>query len=154
MKKERYKDAKDKRPPGGFVPLPHIVVRSAQWAALSPFAVKLLVELLGQYSGNNNGNLTTAWTVLRPRGWKSKATLSKAIDELESRAWIQRTSAATALEPNSSVCTPARRRERAAGHAAAMSSTMLSRSPAAVLTWLATCNGRRLPRARPRIVGN
>jgi hypothetical protein len=73
------------------VPLPYIVVRSAQWARLSPFAVKLLLELLGQYCGNNNGDLTTAWTVLRLRGWKSKQSLYKAIDELESGAWIQRT---------------------------------------------------------------
>jgi hypothetical protein len=90
-KKARYKDAKDKRPTGGFVTLSHIVVCSAQWARLSPFAVKLLLELLGQYRGNNNGDLTTAWTVLRPRGWKSKQSLYKAIDELEAGAWIQRT---------------------------------------------------------------
>jgi hypothetical protein len=63
-------------------------------------------------------------------------------------------SAATVPKPNSSVCTPARSLGRAAGHAVAMSSTTLSRSPAAVLTRQATCNGRQLPRARPRIAGS
>jgi hypothetical protein len=44
------------------------VLRSAQWASLSPFAVKLLMELLGQYRGDNNGDLTVAWTLMSKRG--------------------------------------------------------------------------------------
>jgi len=88
---KRSRHARDKRPDGGFVPLPHIVLRSAQWASLSPFAVKLLMELLGQYRGDNNGDLTVAWTLMSKRGWKSRTSLAKAMRELEANRWIQRT---------------------------------------------------------------
>jgi hypothetical protein len=90
-KKRYYRDGKAKRPPGAFVALPHIALRSEQWAALPPFAVKLLVDLLAQYDGNNNGDLTAAWTVMRTRRWRSQDSLHKALRELESRGWIQRT---------------------------------------------------------------
>ena len=73
------------------MPLPHVALRSAHWASLSPFAVKLLMELLGQYNGRNNGDLTVAWTLMSKRGWRSKASLFKAMNELESHGWIQRT---------------------------------------------------------------
>ena len=66
-----------------MVALPDIVIRSRQWTMLSPFAVKLLLDMLAQYAGNNNGDLTTAWTVMRARGWKSNDLLYKAIHELE-----------------------------------------------------------------------
>ena len=49
MTKKRYgRDAKAKRPAGGFVALPHIALRSEQWAMLSPFATKLMMDLLAQ----------------------------------------------------------------------------------------------------------
>jgi hypothetical protein len=84
--------AKDKRPAGGFVALPHIVLRSEKWAMLSPLATKLMMDLLAQYNGANNGDLTTAWTVMRSsRRWKSQDSLTKARRELEERGWIQRT---------------------------------------------------------------
>jgi hypothetical protein len=89
VKKNKYR--KDKRPPGTFVPLPHSVLHSPALTALSPFAAKLLLDLLAQYNGNNNGDLTTAWRVMRARGWASNDSLYKARRELESRGWIQRT---------------------------------------------------------------
>ena len=39
MKKKRYKGHADKRELGGFVALPHAVLRSSEFALLSPSAV-------------------------------------------------------------------------------------------------------------------
>lgn len=69
----------------------HAYFQSEQYAKLSPRAVKLLVDLLTQYRGNNNGDLTTAWSVMQCSGWRSKDLLHKAADELETRGWIIKT---------------------------------------------------------------
>lgn len=74
-----------------FVRIPHFVLRSPQWAALSGSAVKLLLELAGQYNGRNNGDLSATYTDLRERGWASNDTLQRALKELEACAWIVRT---------------------------------------------------------------
>jgi hypothetical protein len=76
--------------PGGFVALPHPVIRSAQFACLSPNALKLLLDLLSQYRGDNNGDLCATWTVMKQRSWKSRSTLYKAQRELEGGRWIVR----------------------------------------------------------------
>ena len=59
---------------------------------LSPYGCKLLLDLLASYNGLNNGDLSTSWTLMRPRGWRSKATLTKAIRELQSKEiiWLTR----------------------------------------------------------------
>lgn len=85
-----------RRPPGkgsgkSFSMLIHAYWQSSEYAKLSPRAVKLLVDLLCQYRGANNGDLTTAWSVMQERGWRSKALLYKARLELERRGWILRT---------------------------------------------------------------
>lgn len=90
-RKNRYKDAADKREGGGFVALPHAVIRSHSYSLLSAHAIKLLFDQLAQYNGGNNGDLSTAWTLMKPRGWKSKETLSKAIKELIEAGWLELT---------------------------------------------------------------
>jgi hypothetical protein len=74
-----------------FSMLVHAYWQSPQYAKLPPGAVKLLVDLVCQFRGSNNGDLTTAWSVMRLRGWRSKAMLHKARKELEARGWILRT---------------------------------------------------------------
>ena len=54
-RKNRYKDAVDKREGGGFVALPHAVIRSHSYSLLSAHAIKLLFDQLAQYNGGNNG---------------------------------------------------------------------------------------------------
>lgn len=66
----------------GFAGIPREIIESEDYRSLSASAVKLLVELAYQYRGHNNGDLTTAWTVLKDRGWKSRTTIEKARDEL------------------------------------------------------------------------
>jgi hypothetical protein len=75
----------------GFSMMVHAYWQSEQYAKLSPRAVKLLVDLFAQYRGSNNGDLTTAWSVMQKRGWRSKHLLALARVELEGRGWILRT---------------------------------------------------------------
>jgi hypothetical protein len=65
-----------------------MVVRSEQWGGLSAQAVKLLIDLLGQYRLNNNGDLCATWTVMKRRGWRSRDTLRRALRELLDGGWI------------------------------------------------------------------
>ena len=66
----------------GFVALPYSVLKSPLFLKLSPHAVKLLLDVAAQYRGNNNGDLSVAWKLMRLRGWRSEATLHKAKREL------------------------------------------------------------------------
>ena len=67
---------------GGFVSFYHCVLSSQAVINLSAYGTKLLVDLLSQYKGNNNGDLCAPCSILQQRGWRSKGTLSKAIKEL------------------------------------------------------------------------
>ena len=89
MGRNRFKDAQARREGGGFVPLPFVVIRSQSFTRLSAHAVKLLNDLLAQYKGDNNGDLCAAWTLMQPRGWKSKDTLNKALKELLAGDWLE-----------------------------------------------------------------
>jgi hypothetical protein len=88
-RRDRYKDAANRRERGQFAPLPYVCLRSAEFAALSPYAVKLLFDLLAQFNGANNGDLCAAWKLMRPRGWRSKGTLAKAVRELRDTDWLE-----------------------------------------------------------------
>ena len=76
---------------GSFTMLPHHVTKSQEYAALSASAVKLIVDMLNQYHGAQNGDLSPSWTLMQKHGWKSKATLAKAIKELETAGFIIKT---------------------------------------------------------------
>lgn len=65
-----------------FAGIPRIVMDHPDYRGLSGNAVKLLNEFSYQYKGRNNGNLTCAWEVMRHRGFKSKATIQRARNEL------------------------------------------------------------------------
>ena len=88
-RKRRYQNAHEKRESGGFVTLAHVVLRSHCYAMLSPYATKLLNDLLAQYRGDNNGDLCATWSIMRKRGWRSKSTLWKALCELKKGQWIE-----------------------------------------------------------------
>lgn len=81
--RKRFKGAKDKRPAGRFYPLPAVVLQSSPFIALSAHAVKLLLDLLEQYRGDDNGRLICTWAHMHEkRAWKSRDTLDKARAEL------------------------------------------------------------------------
>lgn len=73
---------------GTFTMLPHHVTKSEQYAALSAHAVKLLVDMLNQYHGKQNGDLSPSRTLMKKHGWNSTSMLQKSIAELESRGFI------------------------------------------------------------------
>lgn len=71
------------------IPVP--VMRTRKFANLSAWAVRVLLELTSQYNLHNNGDLMAAYSVLKDRGFRSKATLSRALRELLDSGMIVRT---------------------------------------------------------------
>jgi hypothetical protein len=80
--KSRYRNAADKRDGGAFITLPLSVLNGAAYLGLNVHARMLLLDLVAQYRGDNNGDLCAAWKLMKPRGWKSEDTLNKAKREL------------------------------------------------------------------------
>jgi hypothetical protein len=73
---------KGKPKSGGFAALPHAVLNCNGFCGLSAHARMLLIDLALQFRGANNGSLMMPWKLMKPRGWKSEATLHKAKNEL------------------------------------------------------------------------
>ena len=71
-----------RRSHGSFIALQKRLLNSDEFGQLSPYAVKLLLEIARHYNGKNNGDLAMPWSWLRERGWRSKSTISKAKREL------------------------------------------------------------------------
>ncbi|HBC3487159.1 TPA: hypothetical protein KDY96_004032 [Vibrio parahaemolyticus] len=66
-----------------YVGIPHPIVKSEQFANLSPSATRLLFMILFQYNGSNNGNLVVTWKDYQDiAGVKSEKTFRAALDEL------------------------------------------------------------------------
>lgn len=79
--------AKGRRESGAFVPLPCSVLNHPNFTALTPKAIKLLMDLLSQLrfkSGGpvNNGDLCATISLMTKRGWRSKETLEESLKEL------------------------------------------------------------------------
>jgi hypothetical protein len=77
--KRRSKAGRDA---GGFLALPHAVLDSPAYIALSVHAKALLVEIGRQLGPYNNGSLLCSRAMMAPRGWKSNDMLTKAKREL------------------------------------------------------------------------
>lgn len=82
---KRFKGSKYSEP---FVGIVRSVFESQAFADLSPHACKLLLELVGQFRGDNNGDLTLAWSVVSKRGWRSRTTLWRCKQELIDAGFI------------------------------------------------------------------
>ena len=80
--RKQWNDAKAKRDAGAFRQIPCSVLDGRAYIDCSPHARMLLFDLFALYSGCNNGNLSVAWSRMKPRGWRSEATLHKAKKEL------------------------------------------------------------------------
>ena len=76
---------------GTFSAIPHSVQSQEKYKQLSAHARMLLLELLYQYKGFNNGDLCATWSMMAKRGFRSRATLHKSINELMHAGMIQRT---------------------------------------------------------------
>ena len=82
MSRKSWKEGKDKRDSGAFLSLPLSVLNSRAYIEASPHARMLLIDLFAQYRGENNGDLSACWKFMKPRGWRSEATLAKAKRQL------------------------------------------------------------------------
>ncbi|MFC4878117.1 hypothetical protein [Microbulbifer halophilus] len=72
---------------------------SDDFRSLSGGAIKVLLGLLRQYRGNNNGDLSATLNQAREWGVGSSATLAKALQELQDRALVVRTREGRFLKP-------------------------------------------------------
>lgn len=91
-KKRALRAAKESRGAGPFLAVPVAVLRSVAVASLSPHAAKLLWDIASQWRFGSNGDSGAAFeSVMRPRGWRSKATLSKCLKELQEKGLIIQT---------------------------------------------------------------
>lgn len=77
-----YSKSKGRKDSGRFFQLPHAVLKSDNYVNLSHIARSLLLELALQFDGKNNGDLVATWSMLERRGWSSKTTIKKHVDEL------------------------------------------------------------------------
>ncbi len=74
---------KGRLPDKSFYWIPRRVHQSADFRQLSGNAVKLLCSLVYQFTGNNNGDLTAAWSVMHLKhGFRSPSTLHNVRNEL------------------------------------------------------------------------
>ena len=70
-----------------FVGIPHKIASTDKFAKLKGNELKLLIELLRQFNGRNNGNLTTAESILSKRGWAA-SSIYYASTGLQRQGWI------------------------------------------------------------------
>ena len=87
-------------PNGRFLSIPHAVTDTEKFARLSSWSIRLLVDLCRQYNGHNNGDLCSAWSVMKKRGWRSRGTLNRSIQELLEFGFIELTRQGGRNQPN------------------------------------------------------
>ncbi len=91
--------SKGRRESGTFAALPHVVMDSEDFRGLSGGALKVLLGLLRQYRGTNNGDLSASFTQAKQWGMNSRTTLAKALDELQTCNLITRTREGRFIKP-------------------------------------------------------
>ncbi|WP_415911634.1 hypothetical protein [Neptuniibacter sp. QD37_11] len=72
---------------GRFVGIPYHVAKSLPFAQLKAAEVKLLVDLLCQCNGRNNGCLSACHALMKERGWAS-SSLHRAFSGLISKGFL------------------------------------------------------------------
>lgn len=90
MARSRSK-AKGRTESGGFVKLLHALMDTEDFRGLSGSAHKVLMCLMRQYRGNNNGDLSAAFRHAERWGIGSKSTWASALKELQACNLITRT---------------------------------------------------------------
>ncbi|MBC7703394.1 MAG: hypothetical protein H7274_05555, partial [Rhodoferax sp.] len=79
-----FKRSKDKRDGDRYLALPHVVIDSPSYRELGYPARALLIDIARQYTGSNNGRLVACAKYLKPFGWNSNSTVTRALVELKS----------------------------------------------------------------------
>jgi hypothetical protein len=76
-------------PVSGHLSLPRHILLSDQFAALSPSAKALLIDIAARYTGKNNGQITAPYCAMKERGWKSEGTMYRALKQLKAAGLIK-----------------------------------------------------------------
>ena len=76
-----------KRQKGRFIGIPYKVANTDIFAKLSAPENKLLLDLLLQYNGGNNGMLSPCYTLMEKRGW-AKSSLHRAFNKLQHAGFL------------------------------------------------------------------
>jgi hypothetical protein len=76
---------------GQYVGIARDALSSSRFMQLRPGSVKLLLDMLADWNGFNNGNLGASITTLKGRGWRSTSTLAICLEELLNAGFIART---------------------------------------------------------------
>ncbi|CUA99914.1 hypothetical protein [Thiomonas bhubaneswarensis] len=79
---KRRRNAPTESVSGRYVPLPHSVLDSAAFQSCGHMAKALLLELMRQHNGANNGHIRLSRSWLAGRGWGSVSSINAARDEL------------------------------------------------------------------------
>lgn len=90
MARNRFK-AKGRAEAGTFALIPHAVMDCKDFRSLSGRAMLILLCLVRQYRGKNNGDLSAEFSRVKEWGIGSKSTLAKALNELQERNLVIRT---------------------------------------------------------------
>ena len=72
---------------GRFIAIPFHVLKSERGKSLTGLEMRLLNHLLLQYNGNNNGNLSPTYSLMKDLGWSS-SSLYRARQGLEHKGFI------------------------------------------------------------------
>lgn len=96
-----HRKAKGRRASGTFALIPHTVMDSEDFRTISGSALKVLMGLLRQYQGGNNGDLSASFSQAKQWGMNSRTTLSKALEELQARNLIIKTREGRFQKPGS-----------------------------------------------------
>ena len=87
-KREKIKGRKES---GRYLGLPYNLLVSDQYISLTNKARALLIDIAMQFYGYNNGDLSATWDQMKRRGWVSRDTLRKALNELLEKGFIMKT---------------------------------------------------------------
>ena len=87
-----YAKSKGRKENSPYIAIPYCVLDHENYIRMSDSAKSLLLDILRQFNGHNNGDLKAAWSFMHEkRGWKSKQTLSFALKELDHYGFIVQT---------------------------------------------------------------
>lgn len=87
-KNKQFERTHNRQASGGYMAFPHSVTGHPKFIELSPYGLKLLLDLGHQYRGSNNGDLCMTWSMMKQRRWRSQTTLNKARKELIEAGFI------------------------------------------------------------------
>ena len=83
-----------------YISIDFAVLEHPDFYEANPRCHKMLLYLLRQFNGKNNGDFTAAYSVLKKFGFKSKDTIASTLEELIARGLIVRTREAKFQNPN------------------------------------------------------